>query len=78
MLVTVILLVVLVQIFQTIGMLIANKLDKRDCRNGKGYDGGCGSIAFSYQKSGEWNEQDQQDQEWDASENICDHIQDLI
>ena len=40
--------------------------------------GGCGSIAFSYQKSGEWNEQDQQDQEWDASENICDHIQDLI
>ena len=29
MLVTVILLVVLVQIFQTIGMLIANKLDKR-------------------------------------------------
>ncbi len=40
--------------------------DKRDCRNGKGYDGGCGSIAFSYQKSGEWNKQDQQDQEWDA------------
>ena len=49
---------------------------KGDCRNGKGYDGGCGSIAF-HQKSGEWNEQDQQDQEWDASE-MCDHIQDLI
>ena len=41
-------------------------------------DGTLGGAAFSYQKSGEWNEQDQQDQEWDASENICDHIQDLI